>query len=202
MRENTFLSWLIANLEVVFIFFTILIQLIIFLAGQKNGWFVGFSDPQQEFSEECVAWLFSLIIAVVISVFIVSGIKDVKGFIVTLVVLSVVILLANFANDNEIIRSINDLKVGLKEDFGISLNWLVWLCIPSLIVGIFTAIYAYQNFDDVVSRRFLYRNSAASVFEYEWKYTINRFLAGFIAFYGLALQVFVFVTLFRIAGSL
>ncbi len=139
MRENTFLSWLIANLEVVFIFFTILIQLIIFLAGQKNGWFVGFSDPQQEFSEECVAWLFSLIIAVVISVFIVSGIKDVKGFIVTLVVLSVVILLANFANDNEIIRSINDLKVGLKEDFGISLNWLVWLCIPSLIVGIFTA---------------------------------------------------------------
>ena len=90
-------------------------------------------------------------------------------------------------------------KDNFYEEVGISLNWLVWLCIPSLIAGVFTAIYAYQNFDDVVSRRFLYRNSAASVFEYEWKYTINRFLAGFIAFYGLALQVFVFVVLSRMA---
>ena len=101
--------------------------------------------------------------------------------------------------DNEMREGFYAVKNGLYEDFGISLNWLVWMCIPSLIVGIFTAIYAYQNFDDVVSRRFLYRNSAASVFEYEWKYTINRFFAGFIALYGLALQVFVFVALSRMA---
>ena len=202
MRENTFMSWLIANLEVAFIFFTILIQLIIFLAGQKNGWFVGFSDPQQELSNEFGVWLFSLIFAVFLSVFIVIGIKDIGGSFVSLAVLSAIILFANFANDNALIEVFNAVKNGLYEDFGISLNWLVWMCIPSLIVGVFTAIYAYQNFDDVVSRRFLYRNSAASVFEYEWKYTINRFLAGFIAFYGLALQVFVFVSLSKMAGSL
>jgi hypothetical protein len=43
------------------------------------------------------------------------------------------------------------------------------------VVSFFIARYAKYNFDEVVSRRMLYRNSSVSMFEMEWKYTIDRF---------------------------
>lgn len=48
------------------------------------------------------------------------------------------------------------------------------------IPAFFIARYAYINFDDVVSSRWLYRNSAKDVFEEQWKYTFNRFCMSFL----------------------
>lgn len=43
------------------------------------------------------------------------------------------------------------------------------------IVAIAPAVVAYLNFDEVVSRRMLYRNSSASMFEEQFKYSIAVF---------------------------
>ena len=51
--------------------------------------------------------------------------------------------------------------------------WVVF-SFASAISG-YMAYYAYVNIDDVLSRRMLYRNSSASLFEYTWKYVWDRF---------------------------
>jgi len=68
---------------------------------------------------------------------------------------------------------------------------LIVFAVVAVIVGVLMAIYAYSNFDEVVSRRFMYRNSAVSVFEESWKYAFNRFFAGFILVWGLAMEIMV-----------
>ena len=67
-------------------------------------------------------------------------------------------------------------------------NFLSWtflwiLFIGSSVIGLISAIYAFLNFDDVVSLRMLYRNSCVSLFEANWLYTIDRFA-------GLSLSIF------------
>ena len=65
------------------------------------------------------------------------------------------------------------------------LSWtFLWiLFIGSSVIGLISAIYAFLNFDDVVSLRMLYRNSCVSLFEANWLYTIDRFA-------GLSLSIF------------
>ena len=74
-------------------------------------------------------------------------------------------------------------------------SWLVTASIPALLFALFSSIYAYRNFDDVVSRRFLYRNSNVSVFEVQWKYTFNRFYAGFMTVFAICLEIMIFIAL-------
>ena len=71
--------------------------------------------------------------------------------------------------------------------------WLFWICIPAAIFGVFTAIYANLYFDDVVSRRFFYRNSNVEVFAVKWKYTFNRFYAGFVTLFTIGLEIMLFI---------
>ena len=74
-------------------------------------------------------------------------------------------------------------------------SYLIWPSVVAVLVGLLLAIYANRNFDDVVSRRFFYRNSDVSVFEVQWKYTFNRFYAGFIACFALGLEIVLCVIL-------
>ena len=58
-------------------------------------------------------------------------------------------------------------------------RWIALAFLP-LFIGAFVASfilarYAYRHFDEVVSVRMLYSNSNASVFQEQWKYTIDRF---------------------------
>jgi len=46
----------------------------------------------------------------------------------------------------------------------------------SLVVSARVAMHTYQNFDEVVSRRMLWRNSNVSLFEAQAKYTYDRFV--------------------------
>jgi hypothetical protein len=66
--------------------------------------------------------------------------------------------------------------------WGTILFWTVF-AIASIISGVIAA-YAYDNIDEVVSRRMLYRNSNVSLFEFTWRYTLDRFCS--IAFSILA----------------
>lgn len=74
-------------------------------------------------------------------------------------------------------------------------SWLIWVSVIAFPFGIYTSVYANQNFDDVVSRRFLYRNSNVSVFEVRWKYTFNRFYAGFMTVFALGLELILIIIL-------
>lgn len=59
---------------------------------------------------------------------------------------------------------------------GRTLIWSFWIvfAIASFISGVL-AYYTYHNMDEVVSRRMLWRNSNVSLYEYTWKYTLDRF---------------------------
>lgn len=75
-------------------------------------------------------------------------------------------------------------KPGL-DDSQLLNHWtFLWtLFIGSSVIGSMFAFYAFSNFDDVVSCRMLYYNSDVSLFEEEWKYTIERFT-------GISLSIF------------
>jgi hypothetical protein len=45
----------------------------------------------------------------------------------------------------------------------------------SSVIGAFIARYAYTHFDEVVSRRMLWRNSNVDLFDIRWRYALDRF---------------------------
>lgn len=49
----------------------------------------------------------------------------------------------------------------------------------SLVLATIAAVFTFKNFGEVVSRRMLYINSNASLFDIAAKYTLNRFVATF-----------------------
>jgi hypothetical protein len=59
----------------------------------------------------------------------------------------------------------------------LSSYWIVYwvVFIAGSLLGRAIAIYTYHNFQEVVSRRMLYRNSNVDLFEIRWKYVIDRF---------------------------
>jgi hypothetical protein len=64
-------------------------------------------------------------------------------------------------------------------DVNVDYNYILvgfWgLFIIASIISAIIAIYTYNNIDEVLSRRMLYRNSNVSLFEYSWLYTLDRF---------------------------
>jgi hypothetical protein len=65
--------------------------------------------------------------------------------------------------------------------------WFIWINFAAAsAIALWPAIYAYRNIDEVVSRRMLYRNSNVSLFEFSWKYALDRFcnITVTIAYYG------------------
>lgn len=69
----------------------------------------------------------------------------------------------------------------------IQIFWIGFGC--SHLLALLLAVYTYQNFDEVVSRRMLYRNSAVDMFEEQLKYTICRFMDHASAFFWMYLTV-------------
>lgn len=66
---------------------------------------------------------------------------------------------------------------------------LIGLILMTIIFfSVKVAIYTYKNFDEVVSRRMLWRNSNVSLFNEQLKYSIGRFIASFVFFLLIALD--------------
>lgn len=60
---------------------------------------------------------------------------------------------------------------------------IYWIALATIHVpALLIARYCYSNFDEVVSRRMLYRNSSVSLFEEQGKYALSRFFDAVSAF--------------------
>lgn len=177
---NTFKSWIVANLELLLILLTIL-----FLAVSALSTYHHFKATADEncFYDFVALALFILVICA-ISVFCIRN-----GFL-SLVVLILFVGLP-------IIGSASEDTGILAEGIWKQVEWtrLLGVAVPAFLFGLVCSIYANRNFDDVVSRRFLYRNSTVSVFEEQWKYTFNRFYAGFMTVFAFALEIILFLAL-------
>lgn len=201
---DSFKSWLIANLEVILIILTIL-----FLTFAT---IFAFSHSEEPFKGIYWDMLFFLAIPVIIiCILSVSFIKS--GFLATILLLfflGMPILISRInADDKPTEKKAQETQVVQNQprertDVDIMLDgavervkwtWLLWAAIPAFLFGLVCAIYANRNFDDVVSRRFLFRNSEVSVFEVQWKYTFNRFYAGFVTVFAFALEIMLFLAL-------
>ena len=67
-----------------------------------------------------------------------------------------------------------------------SVGAFAWCIVPAIVFGLCVAVFTARNFDDVVSRRMLYRNSAVDMFEMEMKYVFNRFVSAMSAVTAMA----------------
>ena len=179
-----FKSWLVANIEVILIIFTVLFAISCLLFF-----------PNTEKSGNASAAL--LIFAILLCVTIVACVRN--GFAALFAIALLVGFIFNPSTETEVVEQqtltpeeLEGFNNTLKDIIN-NIKWssFIWLGIIACIFGIFTAVYANRNFDDVVSRRFLYRNSTVSVFEVQWKYTFNRFYAGFMTFSAIALDFIV-----------
>ncbi|MDY6277391.1 MAG: hypothetical protein SPL35_03085 [Bacteroidales bacterium] len=187
-----FKSWLVANIEVILIVFTVLLSIACFLFF-----------PKTEKSGTAVTALiiFSIVLCVIIVACVRNGIAAL--FVIALLVGAIFLenkkrATVNPSTETEVVEQ--QTLTPEQEEFNNTMDdilnnikWssFIWLGIIACIFGIGTAVYACINFDDVVSRRFLYRNSTVSVFEEQWKYTFNRFYAGFMTFSAIALDFMV-----------
>lgn len=187
-----FKSWLVANIEVILIVFTVLLSIACFLFF-----------PKTEKSGTAVTALiiFSIVLCVIIVACVRNGIAAL--FVIALLVGAIFLenkkrATVNPSTETEVVEQ--QTLTPEQEEFNNTMDdilnnikWssFIWLGIIACIFGIGTAVYACINFEDVVSRRFLYRNSTVSVFEEQWKYTFNRFYAGFMTFSAIALDFMV-----------
>lgn len=69
----------------------------------------------------------------------------------------------------------NDVEIEGVEELLSIYSWYGKTFIIANIAAILPAVVAFLNFDEVVSRRMLYRNSSASMFEEQFKYSIAVF---------------------------
>ena len=163
---NTFKSWVVANLEIVFIPILILIMISagIFreLGPEKWG----------------IIFVLSLFFVIIIFGSIKHGFASFCGWLAFIGFYYIVI--KNEGTEDEVTESFK--TVGII--FSQHVHYFLVTSLISLIGGILIAIYANRNFYEVVSRRFLYRNSNVEVFNEKWRYTFNRLFAGFMMFWG------------------
>lgn len=149
-----FKSWLVANLQVPFIAFAGVLSVIFLLIG------VGLSHTLCFFVATTIA-----ILAIDAS----SGISLFATVVIALLELLFIIL----GVTGGLIGSGASL---FKGEFS-SAGYFIAAAVLSAGIGVSAFMigrYAKENFYDIVSLRWTYRNSAVSMYEEEWKYTLNR----------------------------
>lgn len=70
--------------------------------------------------------------------------------------------------------------------------FIVIVFITSFTISILVSSYTYKNFNEVVSRRMLWRNSNVTLFNERLKYSINRMGASFICVLIFAFNIYMF----------
>lgn len=202
---GVFKSWLVANVEIVLIIFTVL-----FLTGVGLYSWSRYSATGDDVF--IIMAFYITIPTVILSILIVSLIKTGIGGLFGLLLICSPLVVSFFLEPSsesaEVQESTSesitatpsqetDSTMAMLDEMleRVSWSWLIWAAIFSFAFGLAGAIYANRNFDDVVSRRFLYRNSDVSVFEEQWKYTFNRFFACFMATTLIAFEIMLFLAL-------
>lgn len=172
---NTIKAWLIANAEILYLILQIVFTVIMWcLFPDKIG------EDGEPTNDGLVLGLGALAITGAFLWFV----KSWKAAIVTIVGVLVLLGLLVFHKELDVPSSV---KI-----------WGIVCASIAFVLGLILSVASYRNFDEVVSRRFLYRNSCVSVFEERFKYAITRFYVGFIAVFSLALEV---ITVIVISGT-
>lgn len=197
---NIFKSWLVANLEVILIIFSF----ILFIAGVVKCIHAPDDNTQG-------AWILACAVIAVICGIVVfcvrGGFRTLIGIVLFAGVAVGTASVEKKGSDSDPAQAI-EMQADSDNDAAASGNkpaspiklWpiLVAVGVFSAAGGLIAAIYANRNFYDVVSRRFLYRNSLVSTFEVQWQYTFNRFYAGFMTFFAIALEIIVWYIIHQI----
>jgi hypothetical protein len=174
-----FKTWLIANLGIVYVVCTLVI--------------LGLSAlflPSGIVWDETPTWLVALYCIGAISVVMLFAAEPTVGPIVSFFLLAgLYIVLIYIFKHPEDGSEVPEKAIRIMNTIVISLS--VICSVPAFVI----ARYANINFYDVVSRRWMYRNSAKDVFESIWKYTFNRFFMAFLALFCLLLDLAVVIFL-------
>lgn len=170
-----FRTWLIANLGIVYFVCALILAGLSALFLPTNGT-----------EESLSAWGYALLVISFISVPMFFGAEPTIGPVVSVMVLAGCYFFAIYVLKHpETDVGVEDLEKLVRLMNTVVLSLTAVSMIPAFII----ARYAYINFDDVVSRRWMYRNSEKDVFETTWKYSINRFFMAFLVTFSLLLDI-------------
>lgn len=180
-----FKTWLCANFGIVYLFCALVLLGIaaIFLPIVPEG-------------EELSTWLMALLGIGAVSCVFLFACEPGIGPVVSVIALASLYIYFVFA-----LKHPEDGSEIPEKTIRIMNTIVISLSVVSAIPAFFVARYANINFYDVVSRRWLYRNSAKDVFESTWKYTFNRFCMAFLAVLCLLIDLAIIIVLIVLQHS-
>lgn len=167
--KNTFKSWLIANLEAITEVIVVSLTVVLIVCLIKTG--EVFSNSENGLNT--ILCLFAAFVGLTM-----PG----KGICDSLTALGVALFLLA-------IPLLIVVDKGLISTTSLCL-WGAIIAITSIIPAICIAKFAYNNVEEVLSRRFFYRNSKVNYLEFKVKYTIERFVTSCRCIMAVGLFIF------------
>lgn len=173
--KNTFKSWLIANLEAIAEVIAVSLTIVLILCLIKTGEVFSNSESVSN-SENGSNLILCLFVASVGLTMPGKGIRDsLTALGVGLFLLAIPLLIV--------------VDKGLISITSLCL-WGAIIAITAIIPAIYIAKFAYNNVEEVLSRRFFYRNSKVNYLEFKVKYAIERFITSWRCIMAIGLFVF------------
>lgn len=87
-----------------------------------------------------------------------------------------------FLKKNENLQKMEQISSSVKVSEAVVLNYAIGILIIAFILAILTAIFTYQNFDEVISRQFKWRSSNVGQFSAQLSYTFSRFFWSMVIY--------------------
>ena len=167
--KNTFKSWLIANLEAITEVIVVSLTVVLIVCLIKTG--EVFSNSENGLNT--ILCLFAAFVGLTMPG---KGIRDsLTALGVALFLLAIPLLIV--------------VDKGLISTTSLCL-WGAIIAITSIIPAICIAKFAYNNVEEVLSRRFFYRNSKVNYLEFKVKYAIERFVTSCRCIMAVGLFIF------------
>lgn len=173
--KNTFKSWLIANLEAIAEVIAVSLTIVLILCLIKTGEVFSNSESvsNSENGSNLILCLFAASVGLTMPG---KGIRDsMTALGVGIFLLAIPLLIV--------------VDKGLISITSLCL-WGAIIAITAIIPAIYIAKFAYNNVEEVLSRRFFYRNSKVNYLEFKVKYAIERFITSWRCIMAIGLFVF------------
>jgi|GEM_PF-1056541 hypothetical protein len=186
---NTFKCWLIANFEIAMPFLTLLIgSIVVWIFGANIV-----AMPDNEFGTKGEVWLmFAMVVGFILLLSIPTN-RGTLQFGKYILMWGGIIYFVWFYKENPLGgEALTETQIALYEHIRMWF-WIIF-SVVSAISG-YLAFYTFVNFDEVTSRRMLWRNSNVSLFEISMLYTLDRFCNISVS---LLVNVFCLVGLFML----
>jgi len=166
--SSTFKYWLVANFEIFIFLLTIILCPIFFFITYT---IVGAEIADPENVDEETIWRFGFgIIWIILMVPFTLPTKNAGTDGLRYILMFIIVFFFMWWTTQP------ECDEAHSEILGHIFKWFWKIVLPAAtVIGVWIARYTFRNFDEVVSRRMLYRNSNVSLFELRWKYTLNRF---------------------------